>query len=231
MLLLLLLHVPSFFPFPTPACLSPVATGNVPARIPLRRGKSILAREEDEVRESGLSLFKRGGTLRRKPADDDDAPARAGLVARQGSTAARKQAELDKAPEDRGFWGGIAPGPVDGWMIYCFLITCWVPIFIMKYVFGGCRFLSRLLAPRDYPLTLLLVPRRFPLLRQAHPRGTACVAREDWSPHHHPLVHGRRRFHHLRLHSDRLWHSRKPVQGWLDRERVSHHQRSLVRLQ
>lgn len=43
---------------------------------------------------------------------------------------------MEKDPMDRGFWGGIAPGPVDGWMIYCFLLTCWVPGFILRSVFG-----------------------------------------------------------------------------------------------
>ena len=41
-----------------------VATGNAPQRGQLRRGKSLLGREEDQ-HESGLALFKRG-TLRRK---------------------------------------------------------------------------------------------------------------------------------------------------------------------
>ncbi|OBZ68586.1 Chitin synthase 5 [Grifola frondosa] len=43
----------------------PSTTGNAPQRGQLRRGKSLLGREED-VHESGLALFKRGATLRRK---------------------------------------------------------------------------------------------------------------------------------------------------------------------
>ena len=41
------------------------ATGNFPQRAPLRRGKSLLARDED-VQESGLTLFKRAALHRRR---------------------------------------------------------------------------------------------------------------------------------------------------------------------
>src|ERR1700761_5782697 len=89
----------------------------------LRRGKSLLGRDED-VQESGLSLFKRGATLRRKrhnqpistpsggrgPAQDDDVNHRC--------------------------CNNIAPGPKDAWMIYCYIITACVPGVLLR-TFGS----------------------------------------------------------------------------------------------
>ncbi|KAI0001725.1 chitin synthase-domain-containing protein [Russula vinacea] len=77
----------------------PSSTGNIPHR-PLRRGQSLLGREED-VHESGLALFKRG-TVRRK---------------RQPPT------EADEALGDRRRCLGNIPGPHDGWVTYCYLLT------------------------------------------------------------------------------------------------------------
>ncbi|KAF9225234.1 glycosyltransferase family 2 protein [Gyrodon lividus] len=91
----------------------PSTTGNYPQR--LRRGKSLLAREED-VQESGLALFKRGATLRRK----------------------RPQSTLSAAPltvpdgASRSWLDGIGPGPKDCWFIYCYLITCCIPPFLFR---------------------------------------------------------------------------------------------------
>ncbi|KAG9036669.1 Chitin synthase, class 3 [Tulasnella sp. JGI-2019a] len=87
----------------------PSTTGNAPQQpTSLRRGRSLLAREED-VQESGLSLFKRGATLRRKPipvpADD---------------TAPRK-----------GIFASI-PGPHDAWMYYCYIMTACFPPFLLR---------------------------------------------------------------------------------------------------
>ncbi|KAF9469532.1 glycosyltransferase family 2 protein [Collybia nuda] len=85
-------------------------TGNYPQ---LRRGRSLLAREED-VHESGLALFKRGATLRRK----------------------RPQSTLSPAPNQppemkkRGCYTG--PGPSGPWMMYCWIITACVPPFVMN---------------------------------------------------------------------------------------------------
>ncbi|PCH34443.1 glycosyltransferase family 2 protein [Wolfiporia cocos MD-104 SS10] len=81
----------------------PSTTGNAPQREQLRRGKSLLARDED-VHESGLALFKRGQTLRRKKA------------------AAAPEGEKRRSCIDR-----LAPGPVGPWFVYCFVITCLVP--------------------------------------------------------------------------------------------------------
>lgn len=91
----------------------------------LRRGKSVLGRETDEnTNESGLNLFKRGATIRRKASRAAPRPAQA---------AATRPPEPSKS---RGCCAGIAPGPVDSWMIYCFMVTCWVPNFIISKVFG-----------------------------------------------------------------------------------------------
>lgn len=80
-----------------------LATGNAPQREQLRRGKSILGREED-VHESGLALFKRGTTLRRKKVPT--AP-----------VSEKKRSCMDK----------LGPGPKGPWFMYCYIITCLVP--------------------------------------------------------------------------------------------------------
>ena len=77
----------------------------------LRRGKSILAREEGAVAESGLSMFKRGATLRRpnnrRNHSASTQPGRA------------KPAHAHKAPL------GI-------WMIYCICLTACFPSPLLK---------------------------------------------------------------------------------------------------
>ncbi|KAH9934076.1 chitin synthase-domain-containing protein [Epithele typhae] len=88
----------------------PSTTGNAPTRGQLRRGKSLLGREED-VHESGLALFKRG-TLRRKRSSAAVPP---------------------EGPKSRdGCLGNIGPGPKDAWYIYCYIATCWVPSFFLS---------------------------------------------------------------------------------------------------
>ena len=86
------------------------ATGNHP----LRRGRSLLGREED-VHESGLALFKRGHTMRRK---------------RQQSVPATPTSSVPDAKKKRGCWTG--PGPSGPWMIYCLIITILVPSFLLN---------------------------------------------------------------------------------------------------
>ncbi|KAI8981307.1 glycosyltransferase family 2 protein [Trametes punicea] len=88
----------------------PSATGNAPTRGQLRRGKSLLGREQD-VHESGLALFKRG-TLRRKK-----------------STPA---APVGDAPKSRKCLDNIGPGPKDAWYIYCYIATCFIPGFVLS---------------------------------------------------------------------------------------------------
>ncbi|TFL06551.1 chitin synthase [Pterulicium gracile] len=93
----------------------PSTTGNLPQR-ELRRGKSLLGREED-VHESGLALFKRNATLRRKQ--------------RSASNASNPAQPPATPRKSGGFMSGV-PGPKNGWMIYCFLLTCCVPPFLLK---------------------------------------------------------------------------------------------------
>ncbi|KAI0308112.1 glycosyltransferase family 2 protein [Multifurca ochricompacta] len=88
----------------------PSTTGNAPHRGPLRRGRSLLGREED-VHESGLVLFKRGTTLRRK---------------RQSPVG------VEEPPERRRGCLGNIPGPHDGWVTYCYLLTVCVPPFLLR---------------------------------------------------------------------------------------------------
>ncbi|KAF8167592.1 glycosyltransferase family 2 protein [Crassisporium funariophilum] len=88
----------------------PSTTGNYPH---LRRGRSLLAREED-VHESGLALFKRGHTLRRK----------------RQPTATAVPVVPDVKHKKRGCWKG--PGPSGPWMIYCLILTFWIPNFLLK---------------------------------------------------------------------------------------------------
>ncbi|KAK1920857.1 chitin synthase 3 [Papiliotrema laurentii] len=118
----------------------PSSTGNQPYSRPgganLRRGKSLLARESDEVDEgSGLNIFKRSATLRRKAshATPRQAP--------NASQSNRAGSGPHKPNEDRpsgicGCLGDFAPGPKDAWMVYCFLLTCWIPGFVLRGVFG-----------------------------------------------------------------------------------------------
>lgn len=94
------------------------ATGNYPQDAPqLRRGRSLLARDQD-VHESGLSLFKRGQTLRRKNRPQSgSAP---------GETAAPTKKRA-------GCFDNIGPGPKDAWFIYCYLLTCCFPPFLLSF--------------------------------------------------------------------------------------------------
>jgi chitin synthase len=83
-----------------------LATGNVPS---VRRGKSLLGRDE-EVGEGGL--FRRtGNTLRRKHAPSPT-----------------PRADDEKSG---GWFANIGPGPKDYWFIYCYLLTCCVPRFLL----------------------------------------------------------------------------------------------------
>lgn len=92
---------------------STLVTGNQPGQ--LRRGRSILARDED-VHESGLVLFKRG-TVRRK-----------------GSTVGSRSAP-EPSKKDPSCLDSIGPGPKNCWFLYCFAITCCIPPALLK-VFG-----------------------------------------------------------------------------------------------
>ncbi|KAJ6594992.1 glycosyltransferase family 2 protein, partial [Mycena vulgaris] len=93
----------------------PSTTGNYPQRDVLRRGRSLLAREED-VHESGLALFKRGATLRRK----------------RSSAAAPLNPTPEPPKRSNGCLGDYAPGPKGPWMLYCYLLTACVPTPMMR---------------------------------------------------------------------------------------------------
>jgi chitin synthase len=98
----------------------PSTTGNFP-QTGLHRGRSLLARDED-VHESGLALFKRGGaTLRRK------------RIIPTGPTPSNSAGPgTDLTPPKRGLFKNIAPGPVDAWMIYCWFLTICIPPFLLQ---------------------------------------------------------------------------------------------------
>ena len=98
----------------------PSTTGNYP-QAGLQRGKSLLARDED-VQESGLALFKRGGaTLRRK------------RVLAAGPTPSNSAGPgTDITVQKRGLFKNIAPGPIDAWMVYCWFLTICVPPFLLQ---------------------------------------------------------------------------------------------------
>ncbi|RXW24535.1 hypothetical protein EST38_g1315 [Candolleomyces aberdarensis] len=98
----------------------PSTTGNYPhaqQRDTLRRGRSLLAREEGDVNESGLALFRRAQTLRRKKS-----------AAAAAAAAQPPQAHAPK--KKRCCWNG--PGPGGPWMTYCLIITFWMPNFVLR---------------------------------------------------------------------------------------------------
>ena len=75
-----------------------------------------------------LNLFKRGATIRRKASQGTPRPP-------NGTQSNRAGAQRD-ADEKLGCLGNFAPGPKDGWMIYCFLLTCWIPTFVIRSCCG-----------------------------------------------------------------------------------------------
>lgn len=89
----------------------PAASG--PAGV--RRGKSILGRDEDQL-ETAINVLKRGVSIRRNQPD---------AGANQGKT---------EVPRDLGEFkpSSLAPGPVDAWMIYAFILTCFIPPSLMR---------------------------------------------------------------------------------------------------
>ncbi|GAC94099.1 glycosyltransferase [Pseudozyma hubeiensis SY62] len=89
-----------------PSSVPPGGLGRAP---PLRRGKSILGRDEDQV-ETGINVLKRGVSLRRKQS-------------KSGNKASKEvPRDLGESKTSR-----IAPGPVGGWMIYCYILTICCP--------------------------------------------------------------------------------------------------------
>ncbi|KAI6136128.1 glycosyltransferase family 2 protein [Pisolithus sp. B1] len=92
----------------------PSSTGNYP-REKLRRGKSLLGREQD-VRETGLAAFKRGATLRRRRP-----------TSTQSSVPLNPTDNTSHSCLDR-----MGPGPKNCWFIYCYVLTCWIPGFMFR---------------------------------------------------------------------------------------------------
>ncbi|CAK5273476.1 unnamed protein product [Mycena citricolor] len=104
-------------------------TGNYPHAAPLHRGRSLLARDQD-VHESGLALFKRGpGTLLRR---------RSSGGSQSASTPLNPATAKTKSPRTSCF-GDYAPGPKGPWMLFCYLLTCWIPPALMR----GCGLKTR----------------------------------------------------------------------------------------
>ncbi|WWC59904.1 uncharacterized protein I303_102466 [Kwoniella dejecticola CBS 10117] len=99
----------------------------------LRRGKSLLARDTDEIdHQSGLNLFKRGATIRRRASQATPRQPPSGAQSnRAGAGTANRESE-----EKLGCLGNFAPGPKDAWMVYCYLLTFLVPGFVLRNVFG-----------------------------------------------------------------------------------------------
>lgn len=87
-----------------------LATGNLPQTDQLRRGRSLLAREED-VHDSSLTQLRRGSTRRRRSSPSKGAP---------------------DSNSSCGCLGDIGPGPKDAWFIYCYIITIWAPSFLLS---------------------------------------------------------------------------------------------------
>ncbi|GAA5911142.1 hypothetical protein JCM6882_006586 [Rhodosporidiobolus microsporus] len=84
----------------------------------LRRGKSILAREEGMANETGLSIFKRGGTLRR-PGGGGGGGKKGGQAHAGGAYDRRQRAKAQKKP-------------VGAWMIYCRTLTACFPAPVLR---------------------------------------------------------------------------------------------------
>lgn len=121
------------------------ATGNAPlassaAHPGLRRGKSILAREpSDYANESGLNIFKRGATLRRKhsTATQGGGGGGGGRGGHGPSATGAGSVRPGDKEEKLGCLGNFAPGPKDAWMVYCYILTVCIPGFVLRGVFGG----------------------------------------------------------------------------------------------
>ncbi|WFD02700.1 chitin synthase [Malassezia obtusa] len=81
----------------------------------LRRGKSILGRDDDKV-ESGIHFLRRGVSMRRTGPGNPTQP-------------------VNEKPPKEGCFDNIVPGPVGGWMIYCWFATICIPNGLLK-LFG-----------------------------------------------------------------------------------------------
>ncbi|GAA5947879.1 hypothetical protein JCM3765_001125 [Sporobolomyces pararoseus] len=90
-----------------------------PSGATVRRGKSILAREEGMANETGLSIFKRGGTLRRPGLNR--AQSSQGSVLPGGVSEKLRKRKKQKQP-------------ISAWMMFCLIVTACCPSPILKCV-------------------------------------------------------------------------------------------------
>ena len=86
----------------------------VDGRPDLRRGRSILAREEGMANESGLEFLRRGATLRRKKSKDPNNVPAGGM------------------PKNKANKQGVQRVPLGPWMIYCYIVTFFLPGILLK---------------------------------------------------------------------------------------------------
>ena len=92
-----------------------------PSGATVRRGKSILAREEGMANETGLSIFKRGGTLRRPTLNRGQSSQGSVLPGGGGGSEKLKKKRKQKQP--------ISP-----WMMFCLIVTACCPSPILRCV-------------------------------------------------------------------------------------------------
>lgn len=93
----------------------------------LRRGKSILAREEGmAAHESGLNFLKRGATMRRNKKGNGGSKEQYPELLKSRSNAA--QAAKEKQDGEK--------APLTPWMLYCYAITCCLPGVFLKSLGG-----------------------------------------------------------------------------------------------
>jgi len=109
------------------AAAQPSASGSTT----LRRGKSILAREEGMANETGVNLFKRGGTMRRVGG---------GKLGKKNAHAGGAYERGQKAKQQ------AAGPPMGAWMIYCRILTACFPAPLLK-CFGASSSPSRARSP------------------------------------------------------------------------------------
>lgn len=99
-----------------------------------------MGREKD-IPESGLAQFKRRATLsRRKAGTPSGTP-------------------VPPIEEKTSFWDSIAPGPKDAWMVYCWILTCCVPPFLLS----TCGTFRASISYRCFAIAPLRLPLRYPI--------------------------------------------------------------------
>lgn len=90
----------------------------------LRRGKSILAREEGMAHESGLNFLKRGATLRRNKKGNNNSKEQYAGITNEETLKGKNGKDASKKDEDK--------PPLTAWMIYCYIVTCFLPGAVLK---------------------------------------------------------------------------------------------------